>query len=99
MPYEQALERRDVAIRSMYRMYHNKLRKDLVALGLSEADGAKAFQDQPYPKTERQVFETIQRCPAVMPVAEKLLAQYISNEWEDRKAHYHKEKEDAEAHL
>jgi hypothetical protein len=88
MPYDQSLERRDVAIRSMYRMWHNKLRKDLLALGLSEADGAKAFQDQPYPKTERLIFDIIQRCPAVVPIAEKLLAQYISNEWEDRKAHY-----------
>lgn len=89
--YDQSLERRDVAIRSMHRMWSGKLRRDLLALGLSEAEGATAFQDQPYPKTERLVFETIARCPAVVPVAEKLLATYIANEWEARKAHYQKQ--------
>jgi hypothetical protein len=88
VPYEQSLERRDVAIRSMWRMYHGNLRKELLALGLTSDEAALAFADQPNPRTEAQVFETIQRCPAVAVAAEKLVAQYIKNEWEDRKAHY-----------
>ena len=86
--YEQALERRDVAVRSMYRMYHNRLREDLFKLGLTEAQAIIAFADHPFPRSEHAVFETIKRCPEVAAAAERLLASYILIESDDRQKYY-----------
>jgi hypothetical protein len=89
--YDPQLERRDVVLRAMWRMWNGRLRENLAEYGLTEEQGVLAFQDQPLPRTERQVFEMIQRCPAVMPVCERLIAQYIWTEGDTRKEFYKNE--------
>ncbi len=88
MPYEQELERRDVAIRSMHKMWHSRLREELLALGLTRDQATLAFADQPFPRTERDIFDTIHRVPAVAPAAEKLIAHYVGETWESRQDYY-----------
>jgi hypothetical protein len=91
MVYEQQLERRDVVLKSMWKMWNGRLRDYLAEYGLTEEQGVLAFQDQPFPRTEKQIFELIARCPAVMPVAERLLAHYIWTEGDTRKEFYKNE--------
>jgi hypothetical protein len=90
MVYDQQLERRDVVIRGMWIAWKGTkaLRQGLLDLGLTEAQGNLAFQDQPKPRTEKMIFETIQRCPEIIPIAELMLAQYIWLERDSRKEHY-----------
>lgn len=92
--YDQALERRDVAVRSLHRMWHGRLREELLMLGLTEDQAVLAFSDQPYPRTERQVFETLRRCPAVAASAEQLLSYYILETSESRQEHYQRSRID-----
>jgi hypothetical protein len=95
LAYEQGLERRDVAIRGLYRMYHGRLHGDLMRFGISPEEAAAAFENQPFPRTERDVFAAIRRCQKVAEVAEKLLAHYILLEWEDRKHWYEGDRREA----
>ena len=91
MVYDPQLERWDVVLRGMYRMWRGRLHEYLAQYGLTEEQGVLAFQDQPYPRTEKQIFELIQRCPAVLPVAQLLLAQYTWSEGDTRTEYYKKE--------
>ena len=86
--YDPSLERRDVAIRSLHRMWHNRLRGELLLLGLTFEQAEHAFADQAYPRTERHVFETISRCPETAPAVEQLIAKYILLHSEERRDHY-----------
>lgn len=91
MAYDPQLDRLDTVIRGMYRMWRGRLHEHLESYGLTEAQGVLAFQDQPYPRTEKQVFELIARCPAVVPAAQQLLAQYQWIEGDTRKEYYEDE--------
>ena len=86
--YDPSLERRDVAVRALHRMWHNRLRDELGTLGLTKEQAVLAFEDQPFPRTERHVFDTIRRCPQVAFASEKLIAKYIFLTWEERRDYY-----------
>lgn len=90
--YDPALDRIDVAIRSLVRLYRSAHWKLLANYGLTRKDHAGPLSDALLEietiKTEDGVFELLRFCPFLLPAAIEMLREYQERFAVSREFHY-----------